>query len=291
MRNGECGMRNGTATLVAGNDRRPAIPHSAFRTPHSRTLSQPDTPIHPVRSHVARKVGRRDGAIHRLRDEARARRHADGTVDGHVVVPHVHVTAFACVAGVLAAAVARVHGADRDAVLVRHDLDLHVVGVALARVLHGGHLDVRRAGDRADVAVHPLDLDRFAGGDFALPVKLILGGYRAWHQRQGGRRGEQREYGDAHRQSSSWSSSLSLSLSLSLSSCPGRQILMSPPNDSSSSRALPEPRVKLKRCFVFPVSCTGKQAVNSPLNVEMETETLAFSGTDTRTSPSCVPKR
>src|SRR5256885_17218846 len=46
MRNGECGMRNDTATLVAGNDPRLAIPHSAFRTPHSRTLSQPDAPIH-----------------------------------------------------------------------------------------------------------------------------------------------------------------------------------------------------------------------------------------------------
>src|SRR5205809_5504069 len=45
MRNGECGMRNDTATLVAGNDPRLAIPHSAFRTPHSRTLSQPDAPI------------------------------------------------------------------------------------------------------------------------------------------------------------------------------------------------------------------------------------------------------
>src|SRR3989454_9162253 len=31
MRNGECGMRNDTATLVAGNDPRLAIPHSALR--------------------------------------------------------------------------------------------------------------------------------------------------------------------------------------------------------------------------------------------------------------------
>src|SRR5438034_3910020 len=124
-------------------------------------------------------------------------------------------------------------------------------------------------------------------------MKLTLGGCCARRQRQGSRGGEQRDYGNAHRQSSSWSSSLSLSLSLSLpcDNCPGRQILMSPPNDSSSSRALPEPMVKLKRCFVFPVSCTGKQALNSPLNVETETETFPFSGTDTRTSPSCVPKR
>src|SRR2546428_11564553 len=32
-------MRNGTATLVAGNDSRPAIPHS-------RALSEPNAPIH-----------------------------------------------------------------------------------------------------------------------------------------------------------------------------------------------------------------------------------------------------
>src|SRR5882762_5684231 len=100
---------------------------------------------------------------------------------------------------------------------------------------------------------------------------------------------EQREARDAHGHSSWWSSYCLKKKSLSR--CPGRQILMSPPNDSSSSRALPEPSVTLKRCFVFPVSCTGKQALNSPLNVETETDTLAFSGTDTRRSPSCVPKR
>src|SRR5439155_5580378 len=49
MRNGECGMRNGTATLVAGNDPRPAIPHSAFRTPHSRTPSQSYRTIHRLK--------------------------------------------------------------------------------------------------------------------------------------------------------------------------------------------------------------------------------------------------
>src|SRR5439155_25367837 len=46
MRNGECGMRNGTAILVAGNHPHPAIPHSAFRTPHSRTLSESYRSVH-----------------------------------------------------------------------------------------------------------------------------------------------------------------------------------------------------------------------------------------------------
>src|SRR6266576_3758065 len=388
MRNGECGMRNGTATFVAGNDPRLAIPHSAFRTPHSRTLSQPDAPIHRlerqpsppapdraaqaagaepsrdhqwkvgldvavdrlgadlggqpgregecdpavdrtkleriaprgaaershdlavhrprlgvagrrdpdaavhrVRFHVARKVGRRHVTVHGVPAEPHAGRNEDGEVDGHVVVPHVHVTAIACLTRILTAAVAGVHGADRDPVLVLHDLDLHLVGVALARALHGGHLDVPRAGAGADIAVHALDLDRLARGDWALPMELTLGGCCARRQRQGSRGGEQRDYGNAHRQSSFWSSSLSLSLSWSLDNCPGRQILMSPPNDSSSSRALPEPMVKSNRCFVFLLSCTGKQALKSPLKVETETVTFAFSGTDTRTSPSCVPKR
>src|SRR2546426_63486 len=352
MRNGECGMRNDTATLVAGNDPRLAIPHSAFRTPHSRTLSQPNAPIHrlerqasppapdraaqaagaePSRDHegeigldvavdrlgadlggetgreverdpavdgaeleriaprgaaqrghdlavhrlrlgvagrgnpdtavhrgrfnVARPNGRLDLAVHRLPEEPHTRRHAHGKVDGHVVVPHVHVTAIACLTRILTAAVARVHGADRNPVLVLHDLDLHLVGVAPARVLHGAHLHVPRAGARADIAVHALDLDRLARGDGALPMELTLGGCCAGRQRQGGRDGEQREHGDAHGHSSWWSSScLSFSSCLFLRSCPGRQILMSPPNDSSSSRALPEPSVKLNRCLVFPVS-------------------------------------
>src|SRR5437667_370399 len=134
--------------------------------------------------------------------EPHTRRHADGKVDGHVVVPHVHVTAIACLTRILTATVARVHGADRDPALVLHDLDLHLVGVALARALHGGHLDVPRAGAGADIAVHALDLDRLARGDFALPVELALGARRAGHQRQNGGGGEQREHGDAHGHSS-----------------------------------------------------------------------------------------
>src|SRR2546430_4326316 len=51
------------------------------------------------------------------------RSHADGKVDGHVVVPHVHVTVIACFTRILTAAVAGVHGADRDPALVLHDLD------------------------------------------------------------------------------------------------------------------------------------------------------------------------
>src|SRR2546427_9874128 len=74
----------------------------------------------------------------RLPEDPHARRHADGKVDGHVVVSHVHVTVIACFTRILTAAVARVHGADRDPAFVLHDLDLHLVGVALARALHGG---------------------------------------------------------------------------------------------------------------------------------------------------------
>src|SRR2546430_12445589 len=83
-------------------------------------------------------------AVRRLPEEPHTRRHADGKVDGHVVVPHVHVTAIACLTRILTATVPRVHGADRDPALVLHDLDLHLVGVALARALHAGPLDVPR---------------------------------------------------------------------------------------------------------------------------------------------------
>src|SRR6266699_2142436 len=93
---------------------------------------------------------------------------------------------------VLPAAVAGVHGADRDAILVLHDLDLHLVGVAPTRVFHGGHLDVARAGDGADVAVHALDFDRFARSDFALPVEFALAGGGPGDQSQASRAGEQR---------------------------------------------------------------------------------------------------
>src|SRR5206468_9150363 len=71
---------------------------------------------------------------------------------------------------------------------------------------------------------------------------------------------------------------------------PGRHSLMSPLKDSSSSRALPEPIVKLKRCFVLPVSVTGKHASKSPSKVETDTATLAFSGMAMARSPSCVAK-
>src|SRR2546428_7213832 len=72
---------------------------------------------------------------------------------------------------------------------------------------------------------------------------------------------------------------------------PGRHSLMSPLKDSSSSRALPEPIVKLKRCFVLPVSVTGKHASKSPLKVDTDTATLAFSAIAMLRSPSCVAKR
>src|SRR5256885_180965 len=230
MRNGECGMRNDTATLVAGNDPRLAIPHSAFRTPHSRTLSQPDAPIdglerqpsppapdraaqaagaEPSRDHegeigldvavdrlsadlggqpgreverdpavdgaeleriaprgaaqrshdlavhrlrlgvtgrrdpdaavhrgrfnVARPNGCLDLAVHRLPEEPHARRHADGKVDGHVVVSHVHVTVIACFTRILTAAVAPGHGADPGPPLLLHDLALSLLGGSLSR--------------------------------------------------------------------------------------------------------------------------------------------------------------
>src|SRR5438552_11889874 len=113
----------------------------------------PDAAVHRGRFNVARPNGRLDLAVHRLPEEPHTRRHTDGKVDGHVVIPHVHVTVIACFTRILTAAVAGVHGADRDPALVLHDLDLHLVGVALARALHGGYLDVPRAGAGADIAV------------------------------------------------------------------------------------------------------------------------------------------
>src|SRR5437870_8283607 len=215
-----------------------------------------------------------------MADESHARGDPDGEVHSHVVVMRAHVTMLARLASVLARAVARVHRADGDPALGRHDLDLHLVRVAAACVLHRRDLHVARAGHGVDVAIHALDLDRLARGNLPLPVELTLG-RRGAGERQGGRDDERRERGQAHGHSSSWSLSWSLSQSLSLTrqslslpSWPGRHSRMSPLNDSSSSRALPEPIVTLKRCLVLgSVSWTGKHALKSPLNVETDTET------------------
>src|SRR2546422_1072600 len=115
----------------------------------------PDAAVHRGRFNVARPNGCLDLAVHRLPEEPHARRHADGKVDGHVVVSHVHVTVIACFTRILTAAVARVHGADRDPAFVLHDLDLHLVGVALARALHGGYLYVPPARAGAGHARYP----------------------------------------------------------------------------------------------------------------------------------------
>src|SRR5437763_6422083 len=266
-----------------------AVHRRGLRVPRRRDM---DAPVDRVRLDVAPEIRGVDRAIDRPTDEAHAGRHPYREVDHDVVVLRIHVAAFVRLAGVLSPAVTRIHRADGDPTLVRHDLDLHLVRVAAVRMLHRRHLDVPRSGDGADVAVHAFDLDRLARGNLALPVELTLG-RRGAGERQGGRDDERRERGEAHDHSSSWCWSWSLfSLrSLYLASCPGRHSRMSHSNNSSSSRALPDPIVKLKRCLVLPVSCTGKQALKSPLNVETETETLDFSGIDTRRSPSWVEKR
>src|SRR2546429_4837397 len=191
--------------------------------------------------------------------EAHARGHADGEVHPHVVVVRAHVTVLARLAGVLAVAVARVHRADGDPILMLHDLDLHLVRVAALRMFPRRHLAFARAGDGVDVAIHALDLDRLARGNLALPVELTLGNRGAGEQ--GGRDDERPERGEAHDHSSSWSWSWSWSWSLfsfrSLASCPGRYSRMSPLNDSTWSLALPEPILKLNRSFAFvPPTCT-----------------------------------
>src|SRR3989449_11451879 len=132
----------------------------------------PDTAVHRGRFNVARPNGRLDLAVHRLPEEPHTRRHAHGKVDGHVVVPHVHVTVIACFTRILTAAVARGHGADRDPAFVLHDLDLHLVGVALARALHGGfpHGPPGRAG--AGIPRPPPDLPRPSPGALAPPLAI-----------------------------------------------------------------------------------------------------------------------
>src|SRR5204862_8316391 len=141
----------------------------------------------------------------------------------------------------------------------------HFLPVAVLRMLTRRHLDVARSGVGAYVAAPTLDLDRLARGKLALPAELTLG-RRGAGERQGGRDDERRERGEAHDHSSSWSWSWFLFSfrSLSLASCPGRHSRMSPSNDSSSSRAVPDPIVKLKRCLVLGgVSWIGKQALKS----------------------------
>src|SRR5207302_1385499 len=96
---------------------------------------------------------------------------------------------------------------------------------------------------------------------------------------------QQREGGEgdgAHGQLSSWSS---WCLSCSW---PGRRSRMSPLNVSSSSRPLPDPSVKLKRCLVVFVTLTGKLESKSPLKVATDTVTLVRSGIPAVTAP-CAP--
>ena len=113
-------------------------------------------------------------------------------------------------------------------------------------VLRRRDLGLAASCDRPHVAVHAFDLDRLPGGDAAFPVELGLGGRALERQERAGREArEAGEGGNPHGHSS-------------LDTTPGGQSLMSPSNDSSSSRAVPEPMVKLNRCFALPVSRTGK---------------------------------
>src|SRR5229473_1297962 len=68
----------------------------------------------------------------------------------------------------------RVDGADRDAVRVLDDLDLHLVGIGPARRLPRVH-DCLTAGRsyRADIAVHAFHLEPFAPRDAAVPVETL----------------------------------------------------------------------------------------------------------------------
>src|SRR5713226_8971736 len=69
----------------------------------------------------------------------------------------------------------RVDGADRDAVRVLDDLDLHLVGIGPARRLPRVH-DCLTAGRsyRADIAVHAFHLEPFAPRDAAVPSKIAI---------------------------------------------------------------------------------------------------------------------
>jgi len=67
-----------------------------------------------------------------------------------------------------------------------HHLDLHLVGVAAARLFHCRDLDVGPGrGDGVDVAVHALDLDPLAGGQPSGPAKLLSRGGRCGPEGQG----------------------------------------------------------------------------------------------------------
>src|SRR2546430_14628216 len=217
--------------------------------------------------------------------ELDARRNAHLEIHRHVVVLSARRPVVPRGALVVAAREARrgVDGADGHGVVRGDDLDFHRLGIAAARVLarrDGGF--AARHPDGVDVPVDPFDLEPFAAREPAAPMELPL--------RSGGRDGasQQREGGEgdgAHGQWSSWSS---WCLSCSW---PGRRSRMSPLNVSSSSRPLPDPSVKLKRCLVVFVTLTGKLESKSPLNVATDTVTLVRSGIPTVTSPLCVAKR
>src|SRR3989449_11384173 len=131
------------------------------------------------RSHVAAEARRFHFSVHRLADEFDARGHVHRELHHHVVLARAHVPALAGPALVRPAALARIYGADRDAALVLHHLDLYVVGIAALGALRRGDLGLAAAPcDRPHVAVHALDLDLLAGRDLSPPVEVALRGER-----------------------------------------------------------------------------------------------------------------
>src|SRR5262249_24940878 len=77
-----------------------------------------------------------------------------------------------------------------------------------------------------------------------------------------------------------------LSTELLPSELPGRRRLIVPWKDSSSTRALPSPRVKLNRSpWRVSLSGTGNGELKPPLNMATDTVALVRSGMTTVTSP------
>src|SRR5437868_3962892 len=79
-----------------------------------------------------------------------AGRHLHRELDGHIVVAHVHAAALARRAFVPFAVAAGIHGANRHAFSVLHDIDRHRFGIAPARPLLSDDLHFVAAGGLCD---------------------------------------------------------------------------------------------------------------------------------------------
>src|SRR5437764_8320358 len=120
--------------------------------------------VHRARAYISLETFSRHLAIYGLAVEFHTGRDLHFEVDFHVVVLGAGVPAVARFAGIFVAGAPRrrIDGADRDAVRILDDFDLHLIRIGAMRDLLGVYDCLAARGvDRADIAGHPLHFEPF----------------------------------------------------------------------------------------------------------------------------------